>query len=569
MGDFLAELFDQFDQEERARIRAAEASTIAIVAQGAAAVNRRQLAESLHDSYWVLQPENDARIDSAGVVFVAYVNALWRKTDAARAECIHDFLAKVENLIGPVLTRYGREGKDLIDELRAECDINAWQVHSMLPTSPSCTTSSKEDSAAGASEDGTDHAGGHSEATDANEQSEAEGCQSDAKRPVISIQLPAVLEFSDSWRKRMRRNADRSAQYARHLGRNGPEVGRQEDLLKDARVWAAATLTETVSEVQDVRELRERVVKQTWDQFVPKHRYYSDFRLGYREFQSALWEEGWPSLEDCALAEVIERADSAGNVPEIPADSAPLTARSRPGVAQGPKRTGAWLRIALRFRGLQKACDGKLEARWFAGGRFDGSQWLLAITGGPVHGIDKKFERIARSATKELGYSGSRASVDRWLDLLKRDGPNLAIRESTTTAIIGDVCGASADYCRRRDARQFETAAREQAELDGGPPAPGLSTSDPLVGWIPAQRVDWREDAADALECPPFLRPVKAARLDAIAKLRKDAADVIQRTKPQGREELERCLWPVFSEYAQQVFDKIAGAEHSDLSHFA
>jgi hypothetical protein len=61
MGDFLAELFDQFDQEEQARIRAAEASTGGIIEQGTAAVkSRRRAAGSPDDSDWVLQPERDA-----------------------------------------------------------------------------------------------------------------------------------------------------------------------------------------------------------------------------------------------------------------------------------------------------------------------------------------------------------------------------------------------------------------------------------------------------------------------------------------------------------------------------
>jgi hypothetical protein len=324
MGDFLSELFDQFDQEEQARIRAAEASTTEILAQGtAAAEGRRRVAESLHDNHWLLQPENDARIDSAGVVFVAYVNALWRKTDRARAECIHDFIAKVKELIEPILTTYGWLGKDLIAQLCEECQINAQYVRSMLPPSPEKTTSSTEDSAASSPQNGTDHASGHSEATDATEQSETERGQSgDADRPVISVQPPEVLWFSDSWCKRIRQNADKNAWCARQLGRNPAEAGRQEDLLRDARAWAKATLREIVSEVQDVLELKERVVKQT-EEFIQRHRYYSDFRLGSREFEMALWDEGSPSLEDLALEAVIERADSADS-------QAGRTARQRP-----------------------------------------------------------------------------------------------------------------------------------------------------------------------------------------------------------------------------------------------
>ena len=103
------------------------------------------------------------------------------------------------------------------------------------------------------------------------------------------------------------------ATYDRHLGRNWPEVKRQEDLLKDARAWAQAALREIAPTAQDVLELKERVVKQTWDRFVPAHRYHSDFQLGYRGFESALWEEGWPSLEDCALKAVNKPADSEGS----------------------------------------------------------------------------------------------------------------------------------------------------------------------------------------------------------------------------------------------------------------
>ena len=312
MGNFLAELFDQFDQEEQAGIRAAEDDATRILAQGTAAANgRRRVAESLHDNYWLLQPENDAWIDSAGVVFVAYVNALWRKTDAERAECIDDFLAKVKRLVEPILTIYGDLGKGLIEELREDCDRNARQVHSMLRTSPASATSSTEDSAASSSQDGAGHAGRRSEATDANEQSETEtGQYPDANRPVVSVRHVPILEFSDPWRKRVRQNADKNAWYARQLGRNPLEAGRQEDLLEDARAWAKAALRELVQEVQDLRELKERVVKQT-EEFIQRHRYYADFQLGYLQFGSALWEEGWPSLEECALEAVIGRADSA------------------------------------------------------------------------------------------------------------------------------------------------------------------------------------------------------------------------------------------------------------------
>ena len=105
---------------------------------------------------------------------------------------------------------------------------------------------------------------------------------------------------SGSLRER-RRHADLTAVYARHLGRNGFEAGRQEELLQDARAWAEAELRAVVSSVADANELKTRVVKQTWDRFIQTHRYYSNFQLGYLGFESALWEEGWPSLEDLAI----------------------------------------------------------------------------------------------------------------------------------------------------------------------------------------------------------------------------------------------------------------------------
>ena len=111
MAAFLAELFDQFDQEEQGRIRVAEVSATERLDRAAAMVRDwRQIVGSRDDPQWVLQLEGDARRDSAEDVFVAYVNALWRKTDAERVECIHDFQAKADELIAPILKSYGSEG---------------------------------------------------------------------------------------------------------------------------------------------------------------------------------------------------------------------------------------------------------------------------------------------------------------------------------------------------------------------------------------------------------------------------------------------------------------------------
>lgn len=310
MGDFLAELFDQFDPEEQARITAAEDSTRGILAQGAAAVRDRLLAAGspvLTD--WALEPENDARADAAGVVFVAYVEALWSQTDPARSESIQEFGAKVDKLVDPVLTRYGWEGQGLIDELRWKCQMNASIFQSLLRTSTASTTPSTVDSGAGLPHDETDLASGQTDAANAAEQSEAETGQSGgADGPVKYIKPSEILQFSsDSWCKRKRQNADLNATYARRH-KNWPDAERVENILRSARGWAAPVLRELVAEVQDVFELKQRVAKQAFDKFIEEKSYFWE---RYQEFASALWEEGWPSLEDHAIAAMAERATSA------------------------------------------------------------------------------------------------------------------------------------------------------------------------------------------------------------------------------------------------------------------
>jgi hypothetical protein len=87
-------------------------------------------------------------------------------------------------------------------------------------------------------------------------------------------------------------------------------------------------------------------------------------------------------------------------------------------------------------------------------------------------------------------------------------------------------------------------------------------TEDP--DWIPVERHHWRDDAEYARACPPFLRPALAARLDAIAILRREASETIARSKPQTQNELEQCLTPLFLKYAQVVFDGMAEVKMSN-----
>ena len=96
--------------------------------------------------------------------------------------------------------------------------------------------------------------------------------------------------------------------------------------------------------------------------------------------------------------------------------------------------------------------------------------------------------------------------------------------------------------------------------------AESAASSDPAAeeaDWIRIQRADWRDDADYSLRPPPILLLVKSARLDAIMTLRREAADSVLRTLPQTAQDLELCLWPAFSTYAEFVFDKTAEAKLS------
>ena len=350
MADFLADLFEQFDGEEQAQIKDAEDSATEILARGTAAANLRLLVTGLEGRhYWVHQPENDARADAGGIVFSAYVNALWRKTNAAKSESVDDFFAKTNKLIDPLLKRYGEEGKELIGGLRTECRYTVTHICSQLQTGAANATPSIADSAVVSPEHGTDDASGYTDAV-AGKQSETEKTGSGGTNTLpIYPQPPAVLDFSantvvtgrDSWSRRKRRMADYEARDGRrHLGKDGPQFGRQEELLRDARAWAKAELKRVLPKASELGEINEQIVKRTWDDFVPTHRDKADFKLGYQEFARALWEQGWPSLQDLAL-EAFQSAlgdspESAG-VPEQPdlrEDAAPLTAHLQEEIAE-------------------------------------------------------------------------------------------------------------------------------------------------------------------------------------------------------------------------------------------
>jgi hypothetical protein len=234
--------------------------------------------------------------------------ALWRQTDPGRSEWIQEFGAKVDKLVDPVLTRYGREGQGMIADLRRKCQLNVSLVHSALRTSTESAISSTTDSTAGSPQSGTDHASRHTEAAEIAEQPETErGQSSGAKVPAISVQQWEILDFFEPWGRRRRRYAELNAR-AKRIRKNWSDAERVENLLGSARAWAEPLLRELVSEVQDVFELKRRIAKQTFDKFIEKDSYFWE---RFSEFASALLEEERPSLEDHAIVAMAERAKAA------------------------------------------------------------------------------------------------------------------------------------------------------------------------------------------------------------------------------------------------------------------
>src|SRR5580658_8321804 len=174
-----------------------------------------------------------------------------------------------------------------------------------------------------------------------------------------------------------------NAKYARHHRRSFSEFERQEALLQDARAWAKTELKPTASEARDVLALTEQVVKKTWDEFVPKHPYFSVFRLGYSEFGAALLEEGYPSLEDHAveaLAELersIAKAQSSNERQPGPSHPGrPLLQSEARGWTGATTHEPSWEDLAEAFKQVEQVSE-PLRADWFAyEAREDFGIWL-------------------------------------------------------------------------------------------------------------------------------------------------------------------------------------------------
>jgi hypothetical protein len=92
-------------------------------------------------------------------------------------------------------------------------------------------------------------------------------------RPALERKLEAY-----SWR-RLRQRSDH-------------QFVTQEAFLKDAQECARDVVRELAREVHDIVELRERVIRKTWDKFISPDPRRKEFEITYTEFGAALWDEG-------------------------------------------------------------------------------------------------------------------------------------------------------------------------------------------------------------------------------------------------------------------------------------
>src|SRR5258706_8432479 len=131
MADILAESFEQLRKEEKAQILAAQARAVAILAQGDSRVRERwRMYGLMDDREWLLKPQDDARVDAACCVFVAFVNVYWDRTDPMQPESVRDFVEKLYKTSEGVLAKYGYwECRDAITTLRATSEQGAWLKH--------------------------------------------------------------------------------------------------------------------------------------------------------------------------------------------------------------------------------------------------------------------------------------------------------------------------------------------------------------------------------------------------------------------------------------------------------
>lgn len=131
MNNILAELFDSFDPEEQACIRAAEAGASGIIAEGEQEIrDRLRVSGSMENRDWILEPQDLARLGAANSEFVAYCNVFWSRTDLSSQKSVRAFLVHLDATCRGVFAKYGQwECSEGVTALRAEAERLAWMAH--------------------------------------------------------------------------------------------------------------------------------------------------------------------------------------------------------------------------------------------------------------------------------------------------------------------------------------------------------------------------------------------------------------------------------------------------------
>ena len=153
-----------------------------------------------------------------------------------------------------------------------------------------------------------------------------------------------------------------------------------------------------------------------------------------------------------------------------------------------------WESLRRDFAKLREECAinpplvpaGQLSAIWES--QPEPGSWRLNYrSGNDGLGIAQRFRWHAASGAARLGFQGDvDAGVAYWLDNLKIDAPNSHLRRlkgggSLEVIEILDICGLSADYCRKCEADETRMGrnSRDHASLQPVPPSE-TRTSSPL-----------------------------------------------------------------------------------------
>jgi hypothetical protein len=225
--------------------------------------------------------------------------------------------------------------------------------------------------------------------------------------------------------------SDREKRYAkmtvvlkRQLGKSADEVKRLEELLGDARVWAEVEVERLASEGHDLEGTKKRVVKKTFDDFIPRHRYHCDFDLGYEEFAAALWEEGWPSLENLAKVAIENKAGTLSNKqkesenPRVELEDAvtpkPQTPRGeRRGHRPAPQVHASGAPLVESDSAKKQTKRGKTRSAWLDE-QITLKQWSsdtdIATNSGPTYNTIQRY-RSGEKSTRETYVRGRLAKA--------------------------------------------------------------------------------------------------------------------------------------------------------------